>query len=926
MADLETKVREVLEHIDPNCSYKNWTRIAMGVKHELGEAGFNAFDEWSSGAKKGYSALKTRLKFRNVKAFGGVTFATVVALAKEEGYVPKRGAYKKPTPEVLAARKAKQAALEAQYQKEKAEAAVAARERANKRWAQLDGKEAPESHPYLKKKGIKPHGVRVGKWKKVDEETGELLDIDNVLIIPMMDRGRNIHSLQGITVEGEKLFMYGGAKKGHFYAIGTPKKNEAGAPVFVFAEGFATGASVHEATGHMVFCCFDLGNMLEVARIVRAAAPAADLIIAADNDTKTNGNPGLTSATALGIELGARVAVPEPGDFNDMALAMGQEAVQSAFAHAVVPAEPFEAASEAPAASVVPAALEREPQKVVQLYGGQSDRTSPYFEVLGFDGDNYYIYHRKKKQVITRTAKGLTKSGLFELAEREFWELNFTATREGGAKFDEVVANQHIYDLAHLRGVYDPNNVRGRGLWIDKKRIVFNHGNSLTVDGVSMDVDKIDSVHVYPQAKPMPPLAPEMLSAEEGRNLYKIAQMMRWVRPGSAALLCGWLFLAPVCGALSWRPHVWLTGPAGSGKSYIQNHFINRLLAGIAETYDGGTSTEAGIRQQLESDAMPVTIDEFEPNQDVSRAKIEQVLSLIRQSSSESMAITAKGTPGGSGQTFHIRSMFLMSSINALLNKDSDSSRITQIALKPPAQDGDEDDQWDKLQDELHSLEKQGDLPSRLLTRGLAMAPLVREHTHTFTALAAKKFKTQRHGDQFGTLLCGAWFMCSDVPPSNGQAQAFLDKFDWQEHQEARPSDQDATLEAIKTKQVRVDTSAGNITVSVYELVRDAYFEMTVPSHTTKYGEKVAVDALMRNGIRVFHWQSKYWLAFLPQHPLLQKMVEKLPAFSDLRATLKRLQDATTFDNRSVRFLGAIGKAVGIPMEAVLGEEEGGPL
>lgn len=370
--DLDARVRDVLLHIDPNCERAVWWRICAGVKSELGDAGFDAFDEWSS-CGKSYSPSATRSTWRSTSEMGGVNFGTVVDIAKNEGYVPKRGAYKKPTQAELDERAKKYAARKAVHDAEKAQEAADAAVRAKKRWEDAVGRPATIEHSYLKRKGIQPHGLRASKWpvKITVNGVDEVEWLDNVLYLPMFDRKNNIHSLQGITVEGDKLFMFGGVKKGHFYPIGKPKIDpETQQPIFVFAEGFATGASVHEATGHMVFCCFDLGNMVEVVKQVRAAKPDAILIIAADNDTKTDGNPGMTRATAAAIEYGARLAVPSPGDFNDMFLAEGPEAVAAAFEAVKVPIKLFEAPVMASAA-VHEAALDGDRRRLQQAENQQ---------------------------------------------------------------------------------------------------------------------------------------------------------------------------------------------------------------------------------------------------------------------------------------------------------------------------------------------------------------------------------------------------------------------------------------------------------------------------------------------------------------------------------------------------------------------------
>lgn len=355
------RAREVLWSINPNCERARWVRVAMALNDEFGDEGWELFEEWSSEADN-YEAAAARSVWRSLKPGGGVHFATLVHMAREEGYKPQRGAYKPPTAEELFARAEKAAESKALYEAEEAQERADAAARAKKWWDAAADRPATAEHPYLKRKGILPHGLRVGRWpRKITVDGVDRVEwLDNVVYIPMYDRkGKTVHSLQGITVEGKKLFLKDGAKKGHFYPIGKPKTDpDTGLPIFVFAEGFATGASIHESTGDMVFCCFDLGNMVEVVKQVRAALPHAVLIIAADNDNETKGNAGMTQATAAAMTYHAHLAAPPPGDFNDLFLTdSGAERVREAFAEATVPTEPFVAPGAVSAA--VPTAEER---------------------------------------------------------------------------------------------------------------------------------------------------------------------------------------------------------------------------------------------------------------------------------------------------------------------------------------------------------------------------------------------------------------------------------------------------------------------------------------------------------------------------------------------------------------------------------------
>jgi len=180
---------------------------------------------------------------------------------------------------------------------------------------------APASHPYLERKRIGVHGARRdGKD----------------LAVPMHDIEGKLWGVQTIKPDGGKLFMPGGRVQGTFAAMGTLRPGE---PVII-AEGFATAATMREATGLTVLAAFDSGNLLEVARAVRAADPARLIIMAADNDHHLPrravplANVGEAKATAAAAAFGGVVLMPaftpaDSGtDWNDYAAQHSKEAVR----------------------------------------------------------------------------------------------------------------------------------------------------------------------------------------------------------------------------------------------------------------------------------------------------------------------------------------------------------------------------------------------------------------------------------------------------------------------------------------------------------------------------------------------------------------------------------------------------------------------
>lgn len=184
---------------------------------------------------------------------------------------------------------------------------------------------APDDHPYLLRKSIAAHGARLH---------------NGALVIPMRDGG-SLLSLQFISPDGDKRFLAGGRVAGGYYSIGSTQ----GALALCIAEGFATGATIHEATGHPVAVAFNAGNIKPVAQTMRERFPSLPLIVCADDDADTTDNPGLEKAREAAQTVGGLVAAPDFGpdrsvgetDFNDMAAACGINAVRETINNAAVP-------------------------------------------------------------------------------------------------------------------------------------------------------------------------------------------------------------------------------------------------------------------------------------------------------------------------------------------------------------------------------------------------------------------------------------------------------------------------------------------------------------------------------------------------------------------------------------------------------------
>ena len=213
-------------------------------------------------------------------------------------------------------------------------------------WAAATPIDDAAAHGYLVKKGTQPHGARLIDTAAARAHCAKLsYSLSGpLLVIPMRNAAGELRSLQFITADGTKRPLTGGEKQGCHYRIDKPDPAAQGG-ILIVCEGFATGASIHEATGQPVAVAFDAGNLEPVAKSLRKLYPDAALIIAADDDHQTTGNPGRTAAAGATKAVGGVMVVPmfpadrpdKATDFNDLhqMAGGGLDAVKVCFAGAI---------------------------------------------------------------------------------------------------------------------------------------------------------------------------------------------------------------------------------------------------------------------------------------------------------------------------------------------------------------------------------------------------------------------------------------------------------------------------------------------------------------------------------------------------------------------------------------------------------------
>lgn len=331
--DLDT-IRTAIQFISPE-RRDTWLQVGQGIKAEFGELGFDIWDGWSAGSDA-YKPADARAVWKSFRG-AGVTIGTVIFLAKQGGWEPARIELTAEEKRNMAADiKARRAARAAEVEKDEAQKLIM-QQRVAAACADIF-----EFHctkigvsEYLKRKQVGCHGVRFAKYALaiITDDKAHTATVvvgaevakayaDNprpwpdhfsirkisrgTLIIPMRDVHGVLWSIQTINDDGRKDFQKYGRVTGLFHGIG---QNNTCKPLII-AEGYATAASLLKVYGSPVAVAFTAGNIPHVAEALRGKYPKQRMMICADNDAETPGNPGVAKAHEAAKKVGAVVVVP----------------------------------------------------------------------------------------------------------------------------------------------------------------------------------------------------------------------------------------------------------------------------------------------------------------------------------------------------------------------------------------------------------------------------------------------------------------------------------------------------------------------------------------------------------------------------------------------------------------------------------------
>lgn len=541
------------------------------------------------------------------------------------------------------------------------------------------------------------------------------------------------------------------------------------------------------------------------------------------------------------------------------------------------------------------------------------------FTFLGFrkDGDapKFCFYAGSSKTVISLAASSISKQNLMLLAPLNWWEEHFPASKGSRSAFDVDAAAQFLMNRSFQTGIFSEDRVRGRGAWMDEGRTVLHSGDHLIVDGHRTDLSALNSWYIYEQGKPMRMDTGSPLPVHVCSQLIDMLQLINWERGVNAYLLAGWCVIAPVCGAFHWRPNIWVTGAAGTGKTWVFKNIVHRLLGKTGLKVQGKT-TEPGVRALLGSDSLPVVFDEAEGEDQASQARMQQILELMRNSSSETDAVIGQGSSGGGrASTYKIRSMFAFASIGIQVKQQADRSRVTILSIK--RRTGEERKAlWEQLQAKYNELVTD-EFVSGLQARTVAMLPTILANAEAFNRAAVTVLGEQRHGDQLGALIAGAYSLRRDGLVDYADALKFIQSMNWDEERALDGNrDEYRLLNRIMEHQIEVELEHSKVKRQIGELCLIGAL-ITDPADDIVDANR-ATRTLMRIGIKIdFRKPGDTRILISNSSTGIKSILEKTPwSGENHNKILQRIDGAEATD--PIKFGPTNHRAVSLPIRILV--------
>lgn len=534
---------------------------------------------------------------------------------------------------------------------------------------------------------------------------------------------------------------------------------------------------------------------------------------------------------------------------------------------------------------------------------------------LGYGADNkVYFICRERGVVVGMTADQMANiNQMLSLMPLKFWYELFP-TPKGGVDKNEM--SDALHRWADSKGYFDPRKIRGAGVWSEKDgEFILHAGQKLLKGDKEISINEFKSSYMYEATSDLKVNMCRPLPNVESKKLVDICSWLSWECPVYAKMLAGFCAIAPMCGGLEWRPHIWVTGSSGSGKTTVISNILYKAC-GELSLFVLGDTTAAGVRQELGTNALPVIFDECEGETPKRLESLQQCLDLARAASSDIGAKTVKGSSSGESVEFRTRSCFAFSAINPNIKHWADASRITILTLKDPPKDLSPEEKTkriDSYNEFMRNLEATltEDWVNALHIRTFKLLPVIRQNAKIFKEAVIRKLGGSRAGDQLGALCAGAYSLEHTDVIEKAVAEEWVNNQDWSKTTTTgEGTDPEKCLWYILQwiLQMQIDGEKHYESFSIGELI---HFAANENKRTGKQADLI----LKRYGIKVDPIEKKVYIA--NSHSNLAKIMQNT-AYQTWRHLLLRFEGAQSSET-PIRFAeGTVARAVSLPIDIVL--------
>ena len=550
------------------------------------------------------------------------------------------------------------------------------------------------------------------------------------------------------------------------------------------------------------------------------------------------------------------------------------------------------------------------PPIIASEYQSGNINLEDYFRFLGYDTDEntrlvYYFFSFDAKSVVKLSPSSMSKSNLMMLAPINVWEDRFGGS--GRQKLNLDSAQQFLVMKSHRVGVFREKCIRGRGAWMDEDRLVIHVGEHLLVDNEIVSLKGFKSRFVYQVGEDLGIGTESPLEAVDSSKLIGLLEWLEWERGVNSFLLAGWCVIAPFCGVLDWRPHIWITGPMGSGKSWTMDNIVKKLMGRVAVVVQGKT-TEAGVRGTLQSDARPVLYDESDVDGFDDRSRVQSILALARSASYRDGGVISKGTQNGNSRSYVIRSCFAFSSIGIQLNQQSDRSRFTTLGLRSFEKTKTKED-FAKFELGFNALVTD-DYVRRLQARTMRLIPVIMANSKTFADAASHLIGSRRVGDQIGGMLAGAYSLKRSDIVTYEFAVEWVNGRDWDDEKGLeQTTDEYQLFSIIISETVKMESQNGFLERTIGELALYAKGS----KNDSFIASTHANDRLRRLGVMIRGDQ----ILIANNSPAIKEMIRNTPWARGHNKVLERLPGAEKIS--SLQFVpGLKSRSIALPFSMLL--------